>query len=155
MIKFIFLIFVSISFSVLAQSDTKINTEGSDSILVETDVISIIKDYTNYNILESNIELSDKFYKYMVWMSDKAPDAKLVLGFMDKDTTTLDEISTIFHEKVEFAEWLNIGHDFDDILNIEYYKKHYMEVYAIAHRIAVIEEMNLIKYVKKFFLKTN
>lgn len=109
-----------------------------------------IQDYPYYQTLENNQQLSEQFEKYMEWMSDKSPDAKLVFGFMQNPIKTIDMISTIFHEKVEFAEWLNLGHNFDDILTIEYYKKHYMDVYPIAHKKAIIEEINLLK----FFTKT-
>ena len=110
------------------------------------DVASIIRGYPMYDELEKNQIVSKQFIQYMEWMSDKAPDGKLVFDLMKGNARSLEAISTIFHEKVEFNEWLNLGHRFEDIMTIDYYQKHYMEVYPIAHRRALIEELNLIKY---------
>ncbi|MBF0548579.1 MAG: hypothetical protein HQM08_29380 [Candidatus Riflebacteria bacterium] len=116
------------------------------SLFALEDASSIIKDYPMYKELEQDAQISRQFEQYMQWLSDKAPDGAMVYDLMKNKIGTVDAISTIFHEKVEFYGWLTLGHKYEDIMNPEYYRNHYMEVYPIAHRKAVIDEINLIKY---------
>lgn len=110
------------------------------------DVTSIIQEYPLYKELANNETVSQQFLQYMEWASDKSPDGKLVFELIKNKASSLEAITTIFHEKVEFAEWLKLGHRFEDILTVEYYQQHYMEVYPIAHRRALIAEIALLRY---------
>ncbi len=110
------------------------------------DVASAIQEYPVYKALEANETISKQFLQYMEWLSDKSPDATFVYQLMQNKANSLDAIAVIFHEKVEFYEWLKLGHRFEDIMTVEYFQKHYPDVYPIVHRRALIEEINLIKY---------
>ena len=112
----------------------------------EENITKQIKDFPCYRLLNNDKELSKQFYKYMKWISELSPDGKFVFNLMNQKDQNIYTISMIFHEKVEFWQWLQLGHKFSDILNIKYYQNNYGKVYPIAHRIAVIEELNLIKY---------
>lgn len=114
--------------------------------------LDVIKEYPLFKQVENNKEFTGQFYKYMELMSTGSPDGKKVFEIMQNREKTLDQYSTIFHEEVEFMEWMNLKHKYEDIMTIEYYQKHYMEVYPVAHRKAVIEELGLIKY---FAMKKN
>jgi len=116
------------------------------------DSLQIIKDYPLYNQIENNKEFIEQFNKYMEFSAKGSPDGKKVFELMQMQDKTLDVISTIFHEKVELMEWMNLKHKYEDIMNPDYNRAHYMEVYPVAHRKAVIEEIGLIKY---FAMKKN
>jgi hypothetical protein len=85
----------------------------------------------------------------MQWMSDKAPNGNLVFDNMKNKVNTLDALSTIFHEEVEFAECLKMVHSLNIMINIEYFQKHYREAYPTAHRKATIKKINQVKYFAK------
>lgn len=111
-----------------------------------------VKEYPMYKQITNDKVFMEQFNKYMELMSTGSPDGKKVYGLMQSPEKTLDMMSTIFHEQVELKEWMNLGHKYEDIMTIEYYQNHYMEVYPVAHRKAVIEEIGLIKY---FAMKRN
>jgi len=116
------------------------------SSLSASDSQNIIKDYPLYKQVAENKQFQEQFNSYMEFASKGSPDGKVVYGLMQSKEKTLDMISTIFHEQVELREWMNLKHKYEDIMTVEYYQKHYMEVYPVAHRKAVIEEMSLLKY---------
>jgi hypothetical protein len=105
-----------------------------------------VKEYPLYRQINNDKVFMEQFNKYMELMSTGSPDGKKVYGLMQMPEKTLDMMSTIFHEQVELMEWMNLKHKYEDIMTIEYYQKHYMEVYPVAHRKAVIEEIAFIKY---------
>jgi hypothetical protein len=104
-----------------------------------------IKDFPCYKLLDENKEVTKQFNEYMKWMSDLSPDGKAVYAMMQLKSKNIFLISQIFHEKVEFWQWMQLGNKFKDIMTVKYYQKKYPVVYPIAHRKAVIEEFNLIK----------
>jgi hypothetical protein len=108
--------------------------------------LDVIKDYPLFKQLEVNEGFNAQFNKYMEFASQASPDGKKVYAIMQAPEKSLSDLSTIFHERVELMEWMNLKHKFEDIMNPEYNRAHYMEVYPIAHRKAVIEEIGLLKY---------
>lgn len=114
------------------------------------DVTISIADYPLYQDLEQDHDLEKKFVRYMEWLAGlKVPDAVFVFDLVQRNVRTLEALSLIFHEKVELLNWLELGHRFEDIIQVDYYNAHYSEVYPIAHRRALIEEMNLIQHYAK------
>ena len=108
--------------------------------------LDVVKDYPLFRQIENNKEFMGQFNQWMEFASTASPDGKKVYAIMQSKEKTLDQISTIFHEEVELQEWMNLKHKFEDIIKPDYNNAHYMEVYPIAHRKAVIEEINLLKY---------
>lgn len=130
-----------LTFLVIAISATSVRGAGKH------DVRRIISEHPSYRTLEEDEVLGRRFRQYMKWLSDlEVPDARLVQGFIEEGRSSLDALSTIFHEKVEFAGWLELGHRFEDILKVEYYQAHYLEVYPIVHRKAMLEELSLVRH---------
>lgn len=117
------------------------------------DSLNVVKEYPLFKQIENNKEFMEQFNKYMELASQWSPDGKKVYALMLAPEKTLSDLSTIFHEKVELMEWMNLKHKFEDIINPEYNRDHYMEVYPVAHRKALIEEISLLKFyaIKKNF----
>jgi hypothetical protein len=110
------------------------------------DSLNIVREYPLFKQIENNKEFTGQFNKYMELASQWSPDGKKVYALMQVPEKSLSDLSTIFHEKVELMEWMNLKHKFEDIINPEYNREHYMDVYPVAHRKAVIEEISLLKY---------
>jgi hypothetical protein len=133
-------------FAAISSAYANFNPGPSDNNLSKHNYEEQIKNYPCYKMLTKDAKLSEQFEAYMKWLSELTPDAKLVYGYMQKKNPNIFELSFIFHEKVEFYGWLQLGHKFEDIMNLNYYQEHYPEVYPIAHRRAVIEEIGLVKF---------
>lgn len=143
-IRTLFLVAVSVIISFYLSAPSTVKAED-----LNNDVTPIIQDLKSYKELESDDLFNSQFLEYITWMNDSSPDGKYTYNFIKTNNKTLYSLSVIFHEKVEFKNWLLLGHKLEDIMNGEYYQKHYPEVYPIAHRKALIEEINLIKYFAK------
>lgn len=118
-----------------------------DEATTGIDVTPAIKGYPSFVTIEQDPPLKSQFPRYMKWLYDlKIPDALLVYKQMEDNVRSLDALATIFHEKVELAGWMRLGHKFEDIMTVEYYQEHYMGVYPVAHREAMFAQYGLIKY---------
>ncbi len=108
---------------------------------------ALVSDYQMFAKLARAAEQNAAFDTYMRWVAGLGvPDAVLVVGLMDSPDTTVDGLATVFHERVEFQEWLDLGHRLDDIMTVAYYQEHYPGVYPIAHKAAISEELALIRH---------
>ncbi|MCP4467732.1 MAG: hypothetical protein GY813_13410 [Halieaceae bacterium] len=111
------------------------------------DVAALVGDYEPLVMLDSDTELEPRFTKYIDWLVELGvPDATFIHELEQAHTTRLDAIALILHEKAELQEWLKLGHAFEDIMTLEYYQKHYEEVYPVAHRKAMSIELGLLKH---------
>ncbi|MDD2773966.1 MAG: hypothetical protein PHP45_09775 [Elusimicrobiales bacterium] len=111
------------------------------------DVTPIIDSYQPYKEFAQDEKLNKQFYSYMEQLySYNVPDALLVFGMMKDKAHTLNALEVIFHEGVEFRGWLELGHAYKDIMNADYYRAHYNDVYPIVHRKAIIAQYGLVKY---------
>jgi hypothetical protein len=115
-------------------------------LLAVDDAWTIVRACPEFAKIADDADFNRQFQQYMQFSSDKSPDGKMVFAMMNDNKKSLDVLATIFHEQVELAQWLKLGHRFADILTVEYNQKHYMEVYPVAHRAAVIEELALLQY---------
>jgi hypothetical protein len=115
-------------------------------LMAVDDAWSIVRDCPEFKKIADDADFNRQFQQYMQFSSDKSPDGKMVFAMMNDKKKSLDVLATIFHEQVELAQWLKLGHRFTDIMTVEYNQKHYMEVYPVAHRAAVIEELALLQY---------
>ncbi len=97
--------------------------------------------------LQDDDSLTEVFQTYMEWVAGlDVPDAVLVVKMMKAAEPTIDSMASVFHEKVEFKEWLSLGHKIKDIMTVPYYQAKYAEVYPVAHRAGIIAEFSLIKH---------
>jgi hypothetical protein len=104
-------------------------------------------DYFPYKEVEADTNLSGEFSKYIRLLASlEVPDAQFVVSLIDQNDKTIEALSLIHHEKVELREWLRLGHRLQDIMNVEYYREHYKEVYPVAHSLAIVAEMELLKH---------
>jgi len=112
-----------------------------------TDAASQLFDYHPYQTLARDSEFTQQFNEYMEQLYNfNVPDAVLVFGMMKNNERTLNALEVIFHEEVELRGWMELGHSFKDIMNVEYYRAHYTDVYPVAHRKAVKAQYGLVKH---------
>jgi len=115
-----------------------------------TDVVQSVSDHPLFAKLRDDDALTADFKTYMKWVASlRVPDAILVVKMMEADKPTVDSVASVFHEKVEFKEWMNLGHKINDIMTVPYYQAKYPEVYPVAHRAGIIAEFSLIKHFAK------
>lgn len=113
----------------------------------DCDVEQVILDFPPFAELRADHELNDLFKDYMDWVASLGvPDAVLVVGLMESQDRTMDSYATEFHELVEFKGWLDLNHDIQDFMTIEYYQANYQDVYPVAHRKGTVEEFSLIRH---------
>ena len=112
-----------------------------------TGVEQAISDHALFAKLQDDPALTAAFKTYMEWVAGLGvPDAVLVVKMMNATEPTIDSMASVFHEKVEFKEWMNLGHKIEDIMTVPYYQAKYAEVYPVAHRVGIIAEFSLIKH---------
>ncbi len=117
---------------------------------VSTGVEQAISDHPLFAKLQDDEALTRAFKTYMEWVAGLGvPDAVLVVKLMNATEPTIDSVASVFHEKVEFKEWMNLGHKVADIMTVPYYQAKYPEVYPVAHRAGIIAEFSLIKHFAK------
>lgn len=111
------------------------------------DARPFVETYPPYAAIESDADLNEKFTRYLRWLAGLgAPDAELVLKLVEEGAASADALSLVHHEKIELREWLRLGHAFDDIMRVDYYRAHYEQVYPIAHARAVSSELGLLRH---------
>ncbi|MCB0420387.1 MAG: hypothetical protein KDD61_05295 [Bdellovibrionales bacterium] len=87
---------------------------------------------------------------YIDWLSSLGTrDAQLVQKYMHSSACSIDKIANVYHEMIELQAWLDLGHQYEQILNIDYYQTHYTKVYPIAHKKAIRLEIDLLNYFAK------
>jgi len=112
-----------------------------------TDVTAQFFGYRPYQELARDDEFNKQFNEYMEQLYNfNVPDAVLVFGMMKNNERTLNALEVILHEKVELRGWMELGHSFKNIMDTDYYRTHYTDVYPVAHRQAVKAEYGLVKY---------
>ena len=80
------------------------------------DVVHSVSDHPLFAKLRADEALTAEFTTYMKWVAGLGvPDAILVVKMMETDKPTVDSIASVFHERVEFKEWMNLGHKIEDI----------------------------------------
>ena len=110
-------------------------------------VAQAISDHPLFVKLKDDDALTERFEKYMKWVAGLGvPDAVLVVKMMNANNPTIDSLASVFHEKVEFKAWMDLGHKIEDIMTVPYYQANYAEVYPVAHRAGIIAEFSLIRY---------
>lgn len=110
------------------------------------DPLAVLLEHEPYRAMERDREFHEAFHSYFRWLAGlEVPDAIYILGFMEQNTRRLDALSMIFHEKVELAAWLELGHRLEDVMTLEYNQEHYPEVYPTAHSRAMRAELELIE----------
>lgn len=111
------------------------------------DVTPQFSDYRPYQELAQDSVLAKQFHAYMEQLYNlKVPDAVMVFGMMKDNMRTLNALEVILHEEVEFRGWLELGHSYKDIMDVDYYRAHYSDVYPVAHSKAIKAQYGLVKH---------
>lgn len=114
---------------------------------LEVDVTGSFRDFVAYTDVISDLKFLEEFKSYIKWLSSlKVRDAELTAKWIENNDRSLIAMATIFHEQIELMGWLKLGHKIEDIMNVEYFQNHYEEVYPIAHKEAIVQEMLLLEH---------
>lgn len=100
-----------------------------------------------YARVAADATLATQFDAYWRWIGELGtPDAAYLASLPPED---LERTVMLYHEKVELAAWLALGHRFEDVMRLEYFQAHYEEVYPVAHRDATVAELELLDHVAR------
>lgn len=106
------------------------------------DVQQLLREDPAYREVQDDTTLEDQFERYFTWLrSLETPDVAYLASLPADD---LEHLAMLFHEKVELRGWLRLGHRFEDVVNVDYYQQHYVEVYTAAHADAMVAELGLV-----------
>lgn len=106
-----------------------------------------LKEIPEYSALWHNHKLRSQFDQFMRWLASPdiaAPDAVYLLQLVDRGDSSIELQSHLFHEYIEFNNWMRLGHKFSDIIDVEYYSKNYPTVYPVAHCNAIVAEKKVL-----------
>jgi hypothetical protein len=106
-----------------------------------------IQELPEFHRLWTDQTFRRQFDQYMRWLASPgigAPDAVYLMDAVDAGVNSIDLQSAIFHEMIEFKNWMSLGHKFNDIMTIEYYRQNYPVVYPTAHCHAIIDQTQLL-----------
>ena len=122
-----------------AQPSAAIAGSGSGSGSVQ----QILLEDPAYSEVQHHATLEDQFQRYWAWLHElEIPDVAYLSALPTED---LERLAMVFHETIELRGWLRLGHRFPDIMNLDYYKQHYEEVYPVAHAAAMQAELGLLQ----------
>jgi hypothetical protein len=108
----------------------------------------VLRKHPEYLLLWKDQQFRLQFDQYMRWLSSAeiaAPDAIYPMSLVDSGVTSMDLQSHLFHELVEFKNWMRLGHKAGDIMNREYYSRHYATVYPRAHCNAIVAQERILR----------
>jgi hypothetical protein len=153
--KVAFAVFVmTTSFSTVSQALVSRNAFPSDTRMLQ----DAIRHLPEYKSLWKDRIFRRRFDRYLRWLGSPeiaSDNAVYLLGEVDKGVHSFELQGHIFHEMIEFRNWMKLGHRFKDIMNRDYYNAHYSAVYPVAHCNAIIAQQRVLNaFAQSHGLKT-